>query len=141
MINLELAKKHQETFEQTMMLAEHMMRPFSRKYDKEEHAYPKEMEQVAELIGGARSEVLRVSGSRPNQVFHVDGVARHGRAVRCARAKKRNGRRKAEPLLDNSLVRIRSPIAFIRRYFRSTTIRWLSLRPEALRASRSRVRR
>jgi acyl-CoA dehydrogenase len=55
MINLELSKKHQETFEQTMMLAEHMMRPYSRKYDKEEHTYPKEMEEVAKLIGGARS--------------------------------------------------------------------------------------
>ena len=37
------------------MLAEHMMRPYSRKYDKEEHTYPKEMEEVAKLIGGARS--------------------------------------------------------------------------------------
>ncbi len=55
MINLELSKKHQETFEQTMMLAEHMMRPYSRKYDKEEHTYPKEMEEVSKLIGGARS--------------------------------------------------------------------------------------
>ena len=55
MINLELSKKHEETFEQVMMLAEHMMRPYSRKYDKEEHTYPKEMEEVAKLIGGARS--------------------------------------------------------------------------------------
>ena len=55
MINLELNKKHEETFEQVMMLAEHMMRPYSRKYDKEEHTYPKEMEEVAKLIGGARS--------------------------------------------------------------------------------------
>jgi len=55
MINLELARKHQETFEQVMMLAEHMMRPYSRKYDKEEHTAPKEMEEVAKLIGGARS--------------------------------------------------------------------------------------
>ena len=58
MINLELSKKHQETYEQSMMLAEHMMRPYSRKYDKEEHAYPKEMEQVAELIGAGRSEAM-----------------------------------------------------------------------------------
>lgn len=56
MINLELSKKHQELYEQTMMLAEHMIRPYSRKYDKEEHAYPKEMEQVAELIRGGRNE-------------------------------------------------------------------------------------
>ncbi|MEM9257259.1 MAG: acyl-CoA dehydrogenase family protein [Pseudomonadota bacterium] len=58
MINLELSKNHQETYEQTMMLAEHMIRPYSRKYDKEEHAYPKEMEQVAELIGAGRSEAM-----------------------------------------------------------------------------------
>ena len=55
MINLELSKKHEDTFGQVMMLAEHMMRPYSRKYDKEEHTYPKEMEEVAKLIGGARS--------------------------------------------------------------------------------------
>ena len=55
MINLELSKKHEETFGQVMRLAEHMMRPYSRKYDKEEHTYPKEMEEVAKLIGGARS--------------------------------------------------------------------------------------
>lgn len=57
MINLELAQKHQELFAQTMMLAEHMIRPYSRKYDKEEHTYPKEMEEVAKLIGSARSNV------------------------------------------------------------------------------------
>lgn len=62
MINLELARKHQETFGQVMMLAEHMMRPYSRKYDKEEHTYPKEMEEVAKLIGGARSSAT--GGSR-----------------------------------------------------------------------------
>ncbi|HEY6131525.1 MAG TPA: acyl-CoA dehydrogenase family protein [Halioglobus sp.] len=55
MINLELAKKHQEIYGQVMLVAEHMMRPYSRKYDKEEHTYPKEMEEVAKLIGGARA--------------------------------------------------------------------------------------
>ncbi len=58
MINLELAKKHRDTLDQTMMLSEHMIRPYSRKYDKEEHTYPKEMEQVAELINVSRSEVM-----------------------------------------------------------------------------------
>lgn len=57
MINLELAKKHQETLAQTMMLSEHMIRPYSRKYDKAEHTYPKEMEEVAKLIGGARANL------------------------------------------------------------------------------------
>lgn len=62
MINLELAKKHEETFSQVMMLAEHMIRPYSRKYDKEEHTYPKEMEEVAQLIGSARAS--QTKGSR-----------------------------------------------------------------------------
>ena len=69
MINLELSKKHQETYEQTMMLAEHMMRPFSRKYDKEEHAYPKEMEQVAELIGARTEEITSSTRSSMSSCF------------------------------------------------------------------------
>jgi acyl-CoA dehydrogenase len=64
MINLELAKKHRETFEQTMMLAEHMMRPYSRKYDKEEHTYPKEMEDAAALISGGRSDAMGGGGKK-----------------------------------------------------------------------------
>ena len=54
MINLELGSKHQETFNNLRTLAEHMMRPYSRKYDREEHTYPKEMEEVAKLIAGER---------------------------------------------------------------------------------------
>ena len=49
-----------------MMLAEHMIRPVSRKYDKEEHAYPKEMEQVAELIGAGRSDAM--GGAKKKEV-------------------------------------------------------------------------
>jgi acyl-CoA dehydrogenase len=52
MINLELSAKHQETYTNLMMVAEHMMRPYSRKYDKEEHSYPKELEEVAKLLDG-----------------------------------------------------------------------------------------
>jgi len=32
-----------------------MMRPYSRKYDKAEHEYPKEMEEVAKLMAGSRN--------------------------------------------------------------------------------------
>ena len=56
MIQLEISAKHQETYNNARLLAEHMMRPYSRKYDKEEHAYPKEMEEVAKLIGGSRGD-------------------------------------------------------------------------------------
>ncbi len=52
MINLELSATLQETHSNLMQVAEHMMRPYSRKYDKEEHSYPKEMEEVAKLITG-----------------------------------------------------------------------------------------
>ncbi len=55
MINLELSKAHQETLEKLMWVSENMIRPYSRQYDKEEHSYPKEMEEVAKLIRGARS--------------------------------------------------------------------------------------
>ena len=54
MINLELSAKHQETRNNLMQLAEHMMRPYSRKYDTAEHSYPKEMEEVAKLLAGNR---------------------------------------------------------------------------------------
>jgi len=54
MINLELAAQHQETYDNLMQVAEHMMRPYSRKYDKEEHSYPREMEEVAKLLAGNR---------------------------------------------------------------------------------------
>jgi len=53
MINLEISSRHQETYNQLRMVAEHMMRPYSRKYDTEEHTYPKEMEEVAKLLDGA----------------------------------------------------------------------------------------
>ncbi len=55
MIQLEISDKHQETYNNARMLAEHMMRPYSRKYDKAEHSYPAEMEEVAKLMAGARS--------------------------------------------------------------------------------------
>src|SRR6056297_1971749 len=73
MINLELAKKHREVHEQTMMLSEHMIRPFSRKYDKEEHTYPVEMEEVAKLIGGARSSATASPKEQPPEGTVVNG--------------------------------------------------------------------
>ena len=55
MINLELSAKHQEARNNLMQVAEHMMRPYSRKYDTAEHSYPREMEEVAKLLAGNRS--------------------------------------------------------------------------------------
>jgi acyl-CoA dehydrogenase len=56
MINLEISKQHQETLNNLMWVAENMMRPYSRKYDKEEHSYPSEMEEVAKLMKGGRGD-------------------------------------------------------------------------------------
>jgi acyl-CoA dehydrogenase len=55
MINLELSTAHRETLTKLMWLAENMIRPYSRKYDREEHSYPVEMEEVAKLIREGRS--------------------------------------------------------------------------------------
>ncbi|MDZ7784667.1 MAG: acyl-CoA dehydrogenase family protein [Halioglobus sp.] len=53
MIQLEISDKHQETYNNARTLAEYMMRPYSRIYDKAEHEYPREMEEVAKLIAGS----------------------------------------------------------------------------------------
>jgi acyl-CoA dehydrogenase len=63
MIQLEISDKHQETYNNARMLAEHMMRPYSRKYDKEEHTYPKEMEEVGKMLAGARGSASERSAS------------------------------------------------------------------------------
>ena len=85
MINLELSEKHQELLNNTRMLAEHMMRPYSRKYDREEHAYPTEMEEVAKLIRGGREGVGKqdknerpegavVNGANMGAVIGLEGL-------------------------------------------------------------------
>jgi acyl-CoA dehydrogenase len=65
MINLELSAKHQETYNNLRMVAEHMMRPYSRKYDKEEHSYPKELEEVAKLLDGGGAGSPRAKAQEP----------------------------------------------------------------------------
>jgi acyl-CoA dehydrogenase len=63
MINLELSAGHQEIQDQLRQVAEHMMRPYSRKYDTEEHTYPKEMEEVAKLLATGRPQRKGSAGS------------------------------------------------------------------------------
>lgn len=70
MINLELSAGNQETANNLHMVAEHMMRPYSRKYDTEEHTYPKEMEEVAKLLATARP----VASAKPGAADAADGV-------------------------------------------------------------------
>ena len=64
MINLEISAAHQEILDNTRLVAEQMMRPYSRKYDREEHTYPKEMEGVRKLIRANRNRSS--AGKRPD---------------------------------------------------------------------------
>ena len=52
MINLETPKKHRALIDQAHQVAMNMLRPISRKYDKAEHEYPKELDMLAAMIDG-----------------------------------------------------------------------------------------
>lgn len=52
MINLETPKKHRALIDQAHQVAMNMLRPISRKYDRAEHAYPKELDMLAAMIDG-----------------------------------------------------------------------------------------
>ena len=73
MINLELSEAHQEIYRGLLQVSEHMIRPYSRKYDREEHTYPKEMEEVAKILGEARSGGSGKKKSRDESTAVVNG--------------------------------------------------------------------
>ncbi len=52
MINLEIPKKHRVLVDQAHQVAMNMLRPISRKYDRAEHEYPKELDMLAAMIDG-----------------------------------------------------------------------------------------
>jgi acyl-CoA dehydrogenase len=73
MIQLEISQQHQQTYDSARLLAEHMMRPYSRKYDEEEHTYPQEMDEVVKLLEGARSgggSTAKPSGADSDRVVN-----------------------------------------------------------------------
>mgnify|MGYP001309603471 CR=1 FL=1 len=55
MINLETPRKHRALVDQAHQMAMNMLRPISRKYDRAEHEYPKELDMLAALIDGVSS--------------------------------------------------------------------------------------
>ncbi|NMO03436.1 acyl-CoA dehydrogenase [Gordonia sp. TBRC 11910] len=61
-INLELPEKLNSTVERTHLAAEHIFRPISRKYDKAEHEYPKELDDLAKLAKQAASAEKKSDG-------------------------------------------------------------------------------
>ncbi len=52
MINLETPRKLRPLVDQAHQVAMNMLRPISRKYDEQEHAYPKELDMLAAMIDG-----------------------------------------------------------------------------------------
>ncbi|WP_110241420.1 acyl-CoA dehydrogenase family protein [Nocardioides gilvus] len=52
MINLETPRKHRMLVDQAHQVAMNMLRPISRKYDRAEHSYPKELDMLAAMIDG-----------------------------------------------------------------------------------------
>src|SRR5947209_4152782 len=51
-INLEIPRKFQQLVDQAHMVATEVFRPNSRKYDRAEHTYPKELDMLAAVIDG-----------------------------------------------------------------------------------------
>src|SRR6476646_4139340 len=52
MNNLEPPKKFRPLIGNAHQVAMNMLRPISRKYDEQEHAYPKELDMLAAMIDG-----------------------------------------------------------------------------------------
>ena len=51
-INLEIPKKFEQLVSQSHQVATEVFRPLSRKYDRGEHSYPKELDMLAAVIDG-----------------------------------------------------------------------------------------
>jgi acyl-CoA dehydrogenase len=74
-INLELPKKLQKVIEKGHQGAAEMLRPISRKYDLKEHAYPVELDTLANLFEGiSEANVFALAGA---EAFR-DAETQHG---------------------------------------------------------------
>ena len=80
MINLEIPKKFVPLVGQAHQVAEEVFRPISRKYDAEEHAYPKELDMLAALIDGMNdgSDIGGAGAAGVRRTDNGDGGVRNG---------------------------------------------------------------
>jgi acyl-CoA dehydrogenase len=82
MINLETPKKHRALVDQAHQVAMNMLRPISRKYDRAEHEYPKELDMLAAMIDGlsdsGAAEGAGASGVRRDESAGDDGGVKNG---------------------------------------------------------------
>jgi acyl-CoA dehydrogenase len=81
-INLEDPKKFRALTAQAHQVAMNMLRPISRKYDKAEHEYPKELDMLAAMIDGlsesGASEGAGAAGVRRDESGVGEGDVRNG---------------------------------------------------------------
>ncbi|HUS23998.1 MAG TPA: acyl-CoA dehydrogenase family protein [Candidatus Binatia bacterium] len=63
MIHLETPRKFRGLVDQAHQMALHVFRPISRKYDRAEHAYPKELDILAAVIDGMNSGTGGLAGA------------------------------------------------------------------------------
>jgi acyl-CoA dehydrogenase len=73
MINLEIPKKFEVLVSQAHQVAENVFRTNSRKYDRAEHSYPKELDMLAAVIDGM-NESGAISGAGAGGVGSGDGA-------------------------------------------------------------------
>ena len=78
-INLELPRKMHAIIDKAHQGAAEMMRPIARKYDLKEHAYPVELDTLAELYTGAsESNTVEMSGANSFRAGDEDEGNRNG---------------------------------------------------------------
>lgn len=79
MINLEVPKKFGLLINQAQQVASEVFRPVSRKYDTNEHEYPKELDMLASLIDGMNDSGEQSTGARGvRREANGDGGNRNG---------------------------------------------------------------
>ena len=79
-INLELPKKFDSTVERTHLAAEHIFRPISRRYDKAEHEYPAELDELGKLANQSRAQERESDGEATSA--EADGPSANGPNMR-----------------------------------------------------------
>ncbi|WP_374439340.1 acyl-CoA dehydrogenase family protein [Pseudomonas panipatensis] len=84
---LETPKKFRALVDQAHQVARHYLRPISRKYDKAEHAYPKELDLLAALLDGMNAgspdAVGAGSASKRKDAAVEEGVKNGGNLAAC----------------------------------------------------------
>jgi acyl-CoA dehydrogenase len=78
MINLETPRRYRVLIDQAHALAQNVLRPLSRKYDRAEHTYPKELDPVAAVIDGMNEATGGTAGATHTRRTEAGAGVRNG---------------------------------------------------------------